>query len=117
MSIIKKMQARQKRRALRVRKTIKRIGDFPRASVFRSMNHIYCQIIDDVAQKTLASCSSIEFDAKGDKSEVAKAVGLELAKRAKENNIEKIAFDRGSFRFHGRVKALADGMREGGLSF
>lgn len=68
-------------------------------------------------KKTLASCSSIELDVKGDKSEIAKAVGLELAKRAKEKNIEKIAFDRGSFLFHGRIKALAEGMREGGLSF
>jgi len=103
-----------KRRALRVRS---KFGDLlPRVSVFRSLNHIYAQIIDDRAQKTLTSCSSLELEkASGDKKAVAFAVGKELAQRAVAQGIEKVAFDRGRFLYHGRVKSLADGLRDGGL--
>jgi large subunit ribosomal protein L18 len=116
VSIVRKLALRNQKRAQRVRKVVKRSG-LPRASVFRSANHIYGQIIDDLAGKTLVSCSSIELkNLKGDKSAIAKAVGVELAKRASGKGIDRVAFDRGSFMYHGRVKALADGMREGGLS-
>ncbi|MBI2774640.1 50S ribosomal protein L18 [Candidatus Dependentiae bacterium] len=116
MSIVRKLAHRKVKRALRVRKAVKASG-LPRATVFRSASHIYGQIIDDVAGKTLVSCSSLELKTlKGDKSAVAKAVGLELAKRAVGKGVDRVAFDRGAFLYHGRVKALADGMREGGLS-
>lgn len=102
------------RRALRVRKTIKKSG-LPRVSVFKSLNHIYGQIIDDANQKTLVSCSSMEIDVSGDKKVRARAVGKELARKALEKGISIVAFDRGSFLYHGRIKELAEGLREGGL--
>lgn len=106
------------RRELRVRSKVKRYGMPPRVSVFRSLKHIYAQIIDDMQQKTLASCSSLEMDTiSGDKSDIAHKIGLELAKRAKEKGVDKVVFDRGRFKFHGRVKAIADGLREGLLEF
>lgn len=84
--------------------------------MFRSLNQIYAQIIDDAAHATLVSCSSLEFKkVTGDKKTVAHKVGLELAKRAQAKGLSAVVFDRGSFLFHGRVKALADGLREGGL--
>lgn len=113
---MKKNQLKAKRRALRVRERIKLSGH-PRISVFKSINQIYGQIIDDSASKTVVSCSSLELkNLKGDKTEVARAVGIELAKRAKKAGIEKAVFDRGQFLYHGRVKAMADGLREGGLN-
>ena len=115
MSLEKKLKQRAQRRAFSVRNKVKN-GDRLRLSIFRSMNHIYGQIIDDQSDKTLASCSSLELkDLKGDKKLVAFAVGKELAKRAKIQGIEAVAFDRGRFLFHGRIKALADGAIEGGL--
>ena len=90
----------------------------PRLSVHRSNVHMYAQIIDDMKQQTVVSCSSLEMpDLKGDKSAVAYAIGIELAKRAKEKGVDAVVFDRGRFKFHGRVKALADGLREGTLKF
>lgn len=117
MSIARKIKQRATRRALRVRNHIRQsIEPKPRVSVFRSLNHIYAQVIDDVAGKTLVSCSSLELDKlKGDKKAKAHSVGVELAKRAKEKGIADAVFDRGSFLYHGRIKALADGLREGGL--
>ncbi|BDC34334.1 50S ribosomal protein L18 [Candidatus Dependentiae bacterium Noda2021] len=119
MSLIKKIESRKKRRQLRVRSRIKSVAVHPRVSVFKSLNHIYAQIIDDSLQTTLLSCSSIELEkankASGDKKEVAKAVGAELARKAKERGIEAVVFDRGCFLYHGRIKALADGLRDGGL--
>lgn len=113
---MRKIKRRVQRREKRVRQ---RIGyDRPRISVFRSLQHVYAQIIDDRESKTVASASSLELtDLKGDKKQVAHAVGLELAKRAQQKGVTAVAFDRGSFKFHGRVKALADGLREGGLEF
>ncbi|HZW61748.1 MAG TPA: 50S ribosomal protein L18 [Candidatus Babeliales bacterium] len=117
MSVLKNIKKRAQRRALRTRKSLKRHSVLPRVSVFRSANHIYAQIIDDAAQTTVASCSSVDLkNTKGDKKAVAHAVGLELASRAKKKGIETAVFDRGSFLYHGRVKSLADGLREGGLS-
>ncbi|MEJ5186340.1 MAG: 50S ribosomal protein L18, partial [Candidatus Geothermincolales bacterium] len=94
--------------------------DRPRLSVFRSNRHIYAQIIDDTVGHTLASACSMEkeVDTAGKtKTEVAREVGLLLARRAREKGIEKVVFDRGGNLYHGRVKALAEGAREGGLVF
>lgn len=115
MSIAKKIQLQKTRRALRVRNRIKRDTTLPRVSVFRSLNQIYAQLIDDVQQKTLVSCSSLDLEVKGTKTEVATAVGNELAKRALAHGVKQVAFDRGRFLYHGRVKALAEGLRAGGL--
>ena len=116
MSRLKKIKKRAKRRALRVRKKIKERSNLPRVSVFRSANHVYAQIIDDVGQRTLASCSSLELkDLEGDKKKKANVIGKELAKKAIEKGIAEVVFDRGKFLYHGRVKALADGLKEGGL--
>ena len=118
MAIHKKDRITAARRTLRTRARVKRYGMPPRVSVFRSLKHMYAQIIDDMTQSTIASCSSLEMDAvKGDKSAVAHAIGLELAKRAKVKGVDAVVFDRGRFKFHGRVKALADGLREGTLKF
>jgi large subunit ribosomal protein L18 len=118
MAIHKKDRITAARRELRVRSRVKRYGMPPRVSVFRSLNHMYAQIIDDMNQNTIASCSSLEMDdLKGDKTAVAHALGLELAKRAKAKGVDAVVFDRGRFKFHGRVRALADGLREGTLKF
>lgn len=101
---------------MRVRDRI--AGDALRVSVFRSAKHIYAQVIDDSQQKTLVSFSSLNLnEAKGDKKSVAQVVGKELAKLALQQGIKEVVFDRGSFLYHGRVKALAEGLREGGLQF
>jgi large subunit ribosomal protein L18 len=116
MSIITKQLQRKKRRTLRVRNKVKAHSSLPRVSVFKSLNQIYVQIIDDNAHKTVANSSSLTLKkSTGDKKAVAKAVGLDLAKKAKAAGIESACFDRGPFKYHGRVKALADGLREGGL--
>ncbi len=117
MSIQKKITQRSRRRALHVRNRLKRDTTLSRVSVFRSAQHIYAQLIDDQKQVTVASCSSLVIDVKGNKSHVANAVGLELARRILEKGIQKVCFDRGSFLYHGRVKALAEGLRAGGLQF
>ncbi len=118
MALHKKDRITATRRVLRTRAKVKRYGMPPRVSVFRSLQHMYAQIIDDMNQNTIASCSSLEMDdVKGDKTAVAHAIGLELAKRAKAKGVDAVVFDRGRFKFHGRVKALADGLREGTLKF
>jgi len=108
------------RRHRRVRKKISGTSDRPRLAVFRSNRHIYAQLIDDREGRTLTSASSMEKElnlaGKG-KSEAAKEVGNVLAKRAREKGVEKVVFERGGNLYHGRVKALADGAREGGLVF
>lgn len=117
MSLQKKVKNRSVRRRLRVRGKIARNSTLPRVSIFRSLNHIYAQIIDDAARTTVASCSSLEMgNVSGDKKAVARSVGLALAERAKGKGIEAVVFDRGSFLYHGRVKSLAEGLREGGLT-
>jgi large subunit ribosomal protein L18 len=112
---------RQKRHR-RIRRTLSGTGARPRLAVFRSLEHIYCQIIDDVAGHTLVAASDLDGALKngngaGSKSERAKAVGALVAERAKEKGITTVVFDRGGFLYHGRIKALADGAREGGLDF
>jgi large subunit ribosomal protein L18 len=89
----------------------------PRLSVFRSNKEIYAQIINDETGTTLAAASSAKLDTKGTKTDVAKAVGVALAAAAKAAGVEKVVFDRNGYLYHGRVKALADAAREGGLTF
>lgn len=109
------------RRHGRVRKKVFGTSERPRLSVFRSTNHIYAQIIDDVKGVTLTSAATVDADAKakasGGNKDAAKVVGELIAKRAIENKIDQVVFDRGGFLYHGRVKALAEAAREGGLKF
>ena len=106
-------------RHVRVRGKISGTAERPRLCVFRSLNHIYAQLIDDTAGVTLAAASSMDkgFEGSGGNKEGAHKVGLAIAQRAKEKNIEQVVFDRGGFIYHGRVKELAEGAREGGLKF
>ena len=113
--------ARLRRRA-RVRKKVVGTDNRPRVCVFRSSKHIYAQVISDDQGKTLVAVSTLsdqlgDVDKKSKGVEVAKLVGLALAKVCKEKNITEVVFDRNGFLFHGRVKAVADGAREGGLKF
>jgi len=108
------------RRQVRVRKKVFGAPGRPRLVVTRSARHISAQVIDDTQGRTLASASTMEADlraAAGDKSEKAKQVGDLIAKRAKAAGIESVVFDRAGYKYHGRVAALADGAREGGLGF
>ena len=92
----------------------------PRLAVFRSLNHIYAQVIDDTSGRTLAAASTVEKELKGStstKSEEAAVVGRLVAERAKAAGVERVVFDRAGFRYHGRVKSLADAAREAGLEF
>ncbi len=119
MSLVKDIQKRQWRRKQRVRNRVRNLrAERPRVSVFRSLNHIYGQVIDDHKQHTIASHSSKRVSQKsGTKSDIAYAVGKELAQKAVENNVTSVIFDRGSHKYHGRVAAFATGLREGGLQF
>ena len=105
------------RRHRRVRGKISGTASCPRLDVFRSNAHIYAQIIDDVAGVTLAAASSMDkgFEGTGSNIEAAKKVGLAIAKAAKAKGVDKVVFDRGGYIYHGRVKAVAEGAREGGL--
>lgn len=107
-------RARIKRR---VRGKISGSAELPRLSVYKSNKEIYAQLIDDKAGKTLASASSRALNVKGTKVEISTEVGKAIAEKAKAAGIESIVFDRNGFVYHGRVKALADGAREGGLKF
>ena len=118
----KSRSASRERRHLRVRKKIYGTTNSPRLSVFRSVSEIYAQVIDDMEGNTLVSASSIDNELRGKmnglkKIEQARLVGKAVAERAKNKGIEMVVFDRGGFRYTGRVKALADGAREGGLDF
>jgi large subunit ribosomal protein L18 len=101
----------------RVRKNVRGIADRPRLAVFRSSNHIYAQVIDDDRGHTLAAVGSVELKLSETKTDVAKAVGEAIAKAALAAGVTKVVFDRGGYKYHGRVKALADGARSEGLSF
>lgn len=105
------------RRARRIRKHLSGTAERPRISVFRSIKHIYAQVIDDDTGRTLVASSSLMLKVPGGNIEGAKAVGKALAEKAREKAITKVCFDRGGRRFHGRVKALADAAREAGLEF
>jgi large subunit ribosomal protein L18 len=113
-----KVLRRQKLR-FRIRKNVSGTAVRPRLSVFRSNKSIYAQLIDDATGKTIASASSTSkgFTAAGNKVETSKAVGIALAKDAVAKGITSCTFDRGGYLYHGRVKSLADGAREGGLQF
>ncbi len=114
-------RAARLRRHRRVRLKVSGTTQQPRLSVFRSLSHIYAQVIDDLSGHTLAAASDLESALKTGngtkKSETAKAVGKAIAERAKAAGVQRVVFDRGGFRYHGRVKALADAAREGGLEF
>ncbi|OCC15063.1 LSU ribosomal protein L18p (L5e) [Dissulfuribacter thermophilus] len=123
MKALKKKVKARLRRKMRIRKRLSGTPDRPRLAVFRSAKHIYAQIIDDTKGVTIVSASSLSpeirdrlGECKG-KKEVAKLVGELIAKRALEKDVKKVAFDRGGYKYHGRVKALADGARETGLEF
>jgi large subunit ribosomal protein L18 len=114
---------RTMRRTAKVRRNVRRAaGNRKRLSVFRSSKHIYAQVIDDANGRTVVSASSLEKDMRGSLKtganvEAAKVVGKRLAERAAEKGIKEVVFDRGGYLYHGRVKALADAAREGGLDF
>jgi len=117
--MFQKHAARQKRHR-RVRKKVRGTAARPRLTVFRSSRHVYAQVIDDVSGRTVASASTVETDAKGGATatvDAAKAVGKRVGERAKAAGIGAVVFDRGGFRYHGRVAAVADGARESGLEF
>jgi large subunit ribosomal protein L18 len=112
----------RKRVHSRIRKKILGTGARPRLNIFRSLNHIYAQIIDDVKGVTLASASSLDKEIRavnkaGGNAAGAKSVGAEIAKRAKSKGIESVVYDRGGYNYHGRVKVLAEAAREAGLKF
>jgi len=119
--MIKKHDANKARlkRHYRIRNKISGTNERPRLNVFRSSKHIYAQIIDDAAGKTLAAASSMDkgFDGAGGNKEAAKKVGKSLAEKAAKAGISEVIFDRGGYIYHGRVKELAEGAREGGLKF
>jgi large subunit ribosomal protein L18 len=110
------------RRHARVRKRVSGTHEKPRLAVYRSLSHIYAQVIDDVAHRTIAAASDVEAPLRGEaggkkKAEVATLVGSLVAERAKEKGVTQVIFDRGGYPFHGRIKALADAARAGGLQF
>jgi large subunit ribosomal protein L18 len=110
------------RRHRRVRLKVQGTGSMPRLSVFRSLNHVYAQVIDDTVGRTLVSASTLDSEVKGatdskTKTGEAGLVGALLAKRALAEGIKQVAFDRGGYKYHGRVKALAEAARKGGLKF
>ncbi len=121
MAIAGREELRQARHD-RVRKKVFGTPDKPRLNVYRSLNHIYAQIVDDEAGKTLVAASTLDKELKaqvksGGNVDAAKAVGELVAKRAQEKGIKAVVFDRGGYIFHGRVKSLADAARAGGLEF
>jgi large subunit ribosomal protein L18 len=115
-------RAARVRRHARVRRRLEGTGEKPRLSVYRSLTHIYAQVIDDVKRETLVAASDVEADLKKDvtgrkKADVATMVGRLVAERAKQKGIGRVVFDRGGYPFQGRIKALAEAARDGGLEF
>jgi large subunit ribosomal protein L18 len=122
MKLQKTLNVRRKRRTYRVRNHLRGVSERPRLSVFRSLKHISCQVIDDATGRTLCSASTLDKELRtsikyGGNKTAAEAVGKAIAERAKAAGITQIKFDRGHFRYHGRVAALADAARKGGLEF
>lgn len=113
---LKKVIARTRRHA-RVRKRIEGTAERPRLAVFRSNKHIYAQVIDDLSGRTLVAASTLDAHAEGAKAAAAKAVGKLLGERAVQAGISAVVFDRAGYKYHGRVRELADGAREAGLKF
>src|SRR5215467_8723500 len=114
-------RAARQRRHRRIRVTLSGTQARPRLNVFRSLQHIYAQVIDDTTGTTLASASTVEPDARtsisGTKTDRARAIGKAIAERAKEKGVSAVVFDRGGYMYHGRIKALADAARQAGLEF
>jgi large subunit ribosomal protein L18 len=122
MSKIRDKETARRRRQLRVRNRIQLAKDRPRLSVFRSLKHIYAQVVDDVEGRTLAAASTLDKEIRDQitglkKTEQARVVGETLARRARARGVETVVFDRGGYKYHGRVRSLADGARAGGLEF
>ena len=119
MNRAKKLKAvRKQKRKKRIRQKISGTAERPRLSIFRSARHVYAQVIDDVAGKTLVSASSFEKDAQVSANrEGCSSIGQKVAARCKEKGIEKVVFDKNGSQYHGRIEALAKGAREGGLQF
>lgn len=123
MKNIKEKGARRLRRHRRIRRKVRGSETKPRLCVFRSLRHIYCQLVDDETGRTLAAASTLEKDLDREgieetgKKQDAAAVGRAMARKAREAGVETVVFDRGGFRYHGRVKVLADAAREAGLRF
>ncbi|HIE68900.1 MAG TPA: 50S ribosomal protein L18 [Planctomycetes bacterium] len=127
MTSTKKTHKARRGKALSLRKRLRNVSDRPRLSVCRSLTNISVQLIDDLQGKTLVAASSLEKDIKSasnsdsggklNKTDIAKKVGTLLGERAKKAGVSKVAFDRGPYKYHGRIKALADGAREAGLEF
>jgi len=118
-TIQKKRELRDRRKA-RIRLKVSGSQERPRLSVYRSLNHIYAQVVDDASGKTLASASTLSAELKGGKGkkrELAKEVGKLLAKKCQAAQIQAVVFDRNGFNYHGRIAAVAEGAREGGLKF
>jgi large subunit ribosomal protein L18 len=114
-AIPKTRSEKRTRRHMRVRKSVQGTTERPRLVVFRSLKHIYAQIVDDTSARTLMTVSSEKLE--GKKTEKSTEVGKLIASRAKEAGITQVVFDRAGYQYHGRVKAVADGAREGGLEF
>ncbi|MFA5947362.1 MAG: 50S ribosomal protein L18 [Candidatus Gracilibacteria bacterium] len=112
-----KKDSRRSRRKMRVRAKVRGDNACPRLSVFKSIKFSYAQLINDEKNETLCGSSNIKAKAKGTKMEQAKQVGIDIAKKAEEKNIKKVVFDRNGYQYHGRIKAIAEGAREGGLQF
>ena len=118
MGVSQRRRTGRLRRHIRVRRHVSGTAERPRLAVFRSLRHIYAQVIDDVDGRTLVSASTLDSDGgSGSKTEQAKTVGRVVAERAKAAGIETVVFDRGGYRYHGRVRALAEAAREAGLTF
>lgn len=118
----KAINVRRQRREFHTRRKVRGTGERPRLTVFRSHKHIYCQLIDDLARKTLVSASTKDLEVKpgityGGSKPAAQAVGKKIAERAMAAGIKLVCFDRGHVKYHGRVAALADAAREAGLTF
>ena len=116
----KKKTVRRGRRRTGIRKRVLGTPDRPRLAIFRSLNHVYAQVIDDLAGKTIIAASTRDKGVSLEKTsniEAARAVGAAIAEKAKSAGVVDVVFDRGGFKFHGRVKALADAAKEGGLKF
>ena len=119
MSKMHPRAASRLRRKIRIRKKISGTAERPRLTIFRSSRHIYAQLVDDVTGATLASSSTkqAKVEGSGGNKDAAKEIGLSIAKAASEKGITNVVFDRNGYQYHGRVKALAEAAREGGLSF
>jgi large subunit ribosomal protein L18 len=119
-TVVQKKRTLRERRKRRIRQKVFGHAERPRLSVYRSLNHVYAQVIDDATGKTIAAASTLSpelKDGKGKKSERAKEVGKLLAKKCQAAQIASVVFDRNGFNYHGRIAAVADGAREGGLKF